>query len=101
MSTSPIELRTLRVYVYDGYRCINQEMDLYTIKILTSLPVFGSILKYFGEPVSIGVKVVLLVEDDTTGKHLYPYIESRTLRVYMYAHYGKVNEEMDFHITGN
>jgi hypothetical protein len=28
--------------------------------------VFGSILKDFWEPTSVGVRVVLLVEDDTT-----------------------------------
>ena len=31
---------------------------------------------------SVGVRVILLVEDDTMGKHLHPYIESRTLRAY-------------------
>ena len=31
---------------------------------------------------SVGVRVILLVEDDTMGKHLHPYIESGTLRVY-------------------
>ena len=30
---------------------------------------------------SVSVKVILLVEDNTTGKHLYSYIELRTLRV--------------------
>ena len=39
-------------------------------------------LKDFGEPMSIGVKVVLLIEGNTVGKHLHPYIESRTLRVH-------------------
>ena len=31
----------------------------------------------------VGVRVVLLVEDDAMGKHLHPYIESETLRVYI------------------
>jgi hypothetical protein len=35
--------------------------------------------------VSVGVKVVLLVEKDIMGKHLHPYIESRTLRVFVYV----------------
>jgi hypothetical protein len=48
---------------------------------LTSLSASGSILKDFWEPMSIGVKVILLVEGDIVGKHLHPYIESRTLRV--------------------
>ena len=52
---------------------------------------------------SIDVKVILLVEDDTMGKHLYPYIESRTLRVHVYVHYGYgfLNKEIDLHITKN
>jgi hypothetical protein len=50
---------------------------------------------------SIGVRVILLVGGDIVGKHLHPYIESRTLRVNTYVHYGQVNEEMDFHITEN
>ena len=63
----------------------------------------GSILKDFWEPMSVGVKVVLLVEDDTMGKHLHPYIESRTLRVYVYVHYGYglIKKEINFHITKN
>jgi hypothetical protein len=45
--------------------------------------VFGSILKKkIWEPTSVDVRVVLLVEDDTMDKHLHPYIESRTLKVY-------------------
>ena len=30
------------------------------------------------------MRVVLLLEDDTVGKHLHPYIELGTLRVLMY-----------------
>jgi hypothetical protein len=48
---------------------------------------------------SVDVKVILLVEGDTIGKYLHPYIESRTLRVYMYVYYGQVDKEMDFHTT--
>ena len=52
---------------------------------------------------SVGVKVVLLVEDDTMVKHLYPYIQSRTLKVYVYVHYGYglINKEINFYITKN
>jgi hypothetical protein len=30
----------------------------------------------------VGVRVILLVEDNTMGQHLHPYIESGTLRAY-------------------
>jgi hypothetical protein len=36
--------------------------------------------KIFWEPMSVGVRVVLLVEDNTMDKHLHPYIESGTLK---------------------
>jgi hypothetical protein len=49
----------------------------------------------------VGVRVVLLVEDDTMGKHLHPYIESRTLRVNMYVHSGLINKEIGFHTSKN
>ena len=72
------------MYVHYGYRLINKEIDSHITKNLTSLSVFGSILeKIFWEPMSVGVKVVLLVEDDAMGKHLHPYIGSETLRVYI------------------
>ena len=48
---------------------------------------------------SVGVRVVLLVEDDAMGKHLHPYIGSETLRVYICVYYGQVNKEVDFHTT--
>jgi hypothetical protein len=50
---------------------------------------------------SVGVRVVLLVEDDTMGKHLHPYIESRTLRVNTYVHSGLINKEIGFHTSKN
>jgi hypothetical protein len=52
---------------------------------------------------SVGVKVILLVEDNTISKHLYPYINFRTLRVHVYVHYGYglLNKEIDLHITKN
>jgi hypothetical protein len=31
---------------------------------------------------SVDARVILLVEDDTMGKYLHPYIESGTLRAY-------------------
>ena len=62
---------------------------------------FGSILKIFWEPTSIDVRVVLLVEDDTMGKHLHPYIESRTLRVNTYVHSGLIDKEIGLHISKN
>jgi hypothetical protein len=31
---------------------------------------------------SVDMRVILLVEDDITDKHLHPYIGSRTLRAY-------------------
>jgi hypothetical protein len=51
---------------------------------------------------SVDVRVVLLVEGDTMGEYLHPYIELRTLRVYtgMYIMvYGLINKEVDFHTT--
>ena len=47
------------MYVHGGP--FDEEVDFHTTKILTSLSALGPILKDFGEPVSIGVKVVLLV----------------------------------------
>jgi hypothetical protein len=35
---------------------------------------------------SVGVRVVLLVEGDTMGEYLHPYIESGTLRAYTYVY---------------
>jgi hypothetical protein len=98
-----IELETLRIYVYVHDGLINKEIDFHTTKNSTSLSTLSSILKDFWELMSVGVKVILLVEDDTMGKHLHPYIESRTLRVYVYVHYdyGILNKEIDFHITKN
>ena len=46
-------------------------------------------------------RVVLLVKDDTMGKHLHPYIESRTLRVNMYVHSGLIDKEIGFHTSKN
>jgi hypothetical protein len=67
------------VYVHGGLK----EIDFHTTENSTSLSALGSILKDFREPMSAGVKVVLLVEDDTMGEYLHPHIELETLRVYM------------------
>ena len=47
------------------------------------------------------MRVVLLVEDDTMGKHLHPYIESRTLRVNIYVHSRLINKEIGLHTSKN
>jgi hypothetical protein len=77
------ELETFRIY-----------MRMYMVDkstkrwILTSLKIdepFGPRFhfgKIFREPMSVGVRVILLVEDNTMGKYLHPYIESGTLRAY-------------------
>ena len=67
------------MYVHGGLK----EVDFHTTKNSTSLSALDSILKDFREPMSVGVKVVLLVEDDTMGEYLHPHIELETLRVYM------------------
>jgi hypothetical protein len=49
------------VYVHGGL--VNKEIGFHTIANLTGLSALGSILKrFFGEPVSGGMKVVFLVE---------------------------------------
>jgi hypothetical protein len=50
---------------------------------------------------SVGVRVILLVEDDAMGKHLHPYIESGTLRVNMYVHNRLIDKEIGFHTSKN
>ena len=50
---------------------------------MTSLSALGPTFeRFFWEPMSVDMRVVLLVEGDTMGKHLHPYIELRTLRVH-------------------
>ena len=85
------------MYVHDGYRCINKEIDSHITKILTSLLALGSILKNFWEPMSVGVKVVLLVEDDKT---LYiPCRAKNSWGSHVQDGYKCINEEMDSHTT--
>ena len=99
-----IELETFRIY-----------MRMYTVNkstkrwILPSLKIdepFGPRFHFkkpffFWEPMSVGVRVILLVEDNTVGKYLHPYIESGTLRAYACMYTTQVNEEIDSHITEN
>jgi hypothetical protein len=55
------------VYVHDGYKRMNKKIDSHTTKNLTSLLALGSILKDFlREPMSVDVRVILLVEDNKT-----------------------------------
>jgi hypothetical protein len=59
------------MYVHSGV--VDKEIGFHTIGNSTSLSAFGSILKIFWrEPVSISVKVILLVGQDET---LYDLIE--------------------------
>jgi hypothetical protein len=53
------------VYVRSGV--VNKEIGFHTIGNSTSLSALGSILKGFWEPVSIGVKVVFLVDRQHDG----------------------------------
>ena len=47
-----------------------------------SLSALGSILENFWKPLSVNVRVILLVEGDTMGEYLHPYIELGILRVF-------------------
>jgi hypothetical protein len=53
------------MYVHSGI--VNKEIGFHTIGNSTSLSALGSILKDFWEPVSIGVKVVFLVDGQHNG----------------------------------
>jgi hypothetical protein len=80
------ELETPRVYVC-MYTVV---MDASTRRWILILPKFDRpfnarfyfLEKILGEPILVDVRVILLVENDKMGKHLHPYIELRTLRVY-------------------
>ena len=56
-----MELKTLRVYGH-----INEEMDFHTTKIRRAFRHLVPFSKEFQEPMSIGVKVILLVGHDKT-----------------------------------
>jgi hypothetical protein len=53
------------MYAHSGI--VNKEIGFHTIGNLTSLSALGSILEDFWEPVSIGVKVVFLVDGQHNG----------------------------------
>jgi hypothetical protein len=95
-----IESGTLGVYI-----CMDSSTKRWTFTLSKFDEPFGVQFHFenFWEPMSIGVKVILLVGGDIVGKHLHPYIESRTLRVNTYVHYGYrlINKEIDSHITKN
>jgi hypothetical protein len=54
------------VYIHDGYRLINKVINSHITENSTNFSTLGSILKDFWEPMSVGTKAVLLVEDDMT-----------------------------------
>jgi hypothetical protein len=56
-----------RHLMYVHSRFVNEEIGFHTIGNSTSLSALGSILKDFWEPVSIGVKVVFLVDGQHNG----------------------------------
>jgi hypothetical protein len=58
---------------------------------------FFFFLKIKWEPVSVDMRVILLVEADTVGEYLHPYIESGTLRVYtrMYTMVLRTHQQRD------
>jgi hypothetical protein len=95
-----IGAETLGVYI-----CMDSSTKRWTFTLSKFDEPFGVRFHFenFWEPMSIGVKVILLVGGDIVGKHLHPYIESRTLRVNTYVHYGYrlINKEIDSHITKN
>jgi hypothetical protein len=95
-----IGAETLGVYI-----CMDSSTKRWTFTLSKFDEPFGVRFHFenFWEPMSIGVKVILLVGGDIVGKHLHPYIESRTLRVNTYIHYGYrlINKEIDSHITKN
>jgi hypothetical protein len=64
------------------YGQVNEEMDFHITEKLTSLSALGSIFENFWEPMSIGVKVILLVG----------YYETM---------YTRINEKIDSHIIEN
>jgi hypothetical protein len=95
-----IGAETLGVYI-----CTDSSAKRWTFTLSKFDEPFGVRFHFenFWEPMSIGVKVILLVGGDIVGKYLHPYIESRTLRVNTYVHYGYrlINKEIDSHLTKN
>jgi hypothetical protein len=64
------------------YGFVNEEMGFRTIKSLTSLSAFGSILKDFLEPMSVSAKVILLIGHDETPHDLIEFGNSWGLQTY-------------------
>ena len=79
---SHIELETLWVYMYVHDGQVNEEMDSRITENWRAFRRSVPFLKDFWETMSVDVKVILLVEGNTIGKYLHPYIESRTLRIH-------------------
>ena len=97
-----VELETLRVFMY----MMDKSTKRWAFTLLKIDELFGIRFHFkkpffFWEPMSVGVRVILLVEDNTVGKYLHPYIESGTLRAYACMYTTQVNEEIDSHITEN
>jgi hypothetical protein len=76
-----IGAETLRVYICVWTRIKSTKRWTFTLSKFDEP--FGVRFHFenFWEPMSIGVKVILLVGGDIMGKYLHPYIESRTLKV--------------------
>jgi hypothetical protein len=64
------------------YGFVNEGMGFRTIKILTGLSAFGSILKDFREPMSVSAKVILLVGHAETLHDLIEFGNSWGLQTY-------------------
>ena len=79
--TSHVEFETLwgsDVYVHDGYMRTNKKIDSHITKIQRAFRRSVPFRNFLREPMSIDVRVMLLVEDDKT-IYIRPYIELRTL----------------------
>jgi hypothetical protein len=87
-------------HVQDGYKRINEEIDFHINKNSTSLSAFGSIFeRFFWKPMSVGVRVILLVEHDMA---LYIPMEfENSWGFHVQDGYKLINEEIDFHINKN
>ena len=68
------------MYVHSGI--VNEEIGFHTLGNSTSLSTLGSILKDFWEPMSISVKVLLLVRRDEILYDLIEFKDSWGLRTY-------------------
>ena len=77
----------LHVYVHDGHGCnMHQQVDglsHWVTKIWRAFRLTVPILKVFGEPTLVDVRVILLVENDKMDEYIHPHIELETLRARM------------------